>query len=284
MSAKRKNVNAGSGAVRSGGNARTQGLLRVLARSLAWVLAGVVALGILAGGLTGLHYLLLAANPSLTLREIAVDGNRVRTETWVRGRLAEKGVVPGRSNLLSLPVRQLREDLEADALVAKARVFRVLPDTLRVSLVERAPVAVVHCAHPFLLDREGVVLPWPSAAADPLLPVVTGVRQKDRPREGEPVSDEALRGAVRLLRLLSSRPDGVAYDISVIQLDYYLPSLRLHLRPRGAFAQGAQAIVPVQGMEDALERLRDVHRIRSAAGKTISYIDVTYRRNVPVRP
>ncbi len=253
-------------------------------RAAFWGLLTLLAAGLLTGLGLGLHRLLVSGNPYFILRRISLAGNRSLTEGMVRERLAQAGAVVGTSNLMQLPVRRLRAALEADPLIARAELVRRVPDLLEVSVVERVPVAVVRSRPPCFIDGEGVVLPWRDISKERLLPAITAVRNAARLTVGEEVQDEALRGAVRFLRLLARRADGVSYDVELVQLDYQLPSLRVHLRPRGTFTVGAVMVVPVQGMEEAMDRLRDIHRLRTASGKTTSFVDVTYRRNVPVRP
>jgi cell division septal protein FtsQ len=249
-----------------------------------WALLSLVAASLVAGLGFGLHRVLVSRNPYFTLRRISLQGSRSLTERVVRERLADAGAVVGTSNLMQLPVRRLREALERDPLIARAELVRRVPDLLEVSVVERVPVAVVRTRPPCFIDAESVVLPWRDLSKERLLPAITAVRNAARLTTGEQVQDEALRGAVRFLRLLARRADGVSYDVELVQLDYQLPSLQIHLRARGTFTDGAVIVVPVQGMDEALDRLRDIHRIRTASGKTTSFVDVTYRRNVPVRP
>lgn len=251
---------------------------------LFWSLVVLAAGGLLAGGVLLLHHVLLAGNPYFVLQRVSLQGQRSLTEQAVTGRLADAGAVIGKANLMRLPMRRLRETLEQDPLIAKAELVRRVPDLLEVAVVERVPVAMVRASTPCFVDDDGVVLPWRDTSKERLVPAITAVRNAARLTVGQKVQDEALLGAVRFLRLLSRRADGTAYDVEVIQLDYQLPSLQVHLRPRGTFAEGAVIVVPVQGMEEAMDRLRDIHRIRTAAGSPTSFVDVTYRRNVPVRP
>ena len=259
-------------------------LRRWSVRAVFWALLSLVAASLVAGLGFGLHRVLVSRNPYFTLRRISLQGSRSLTERVVRERLADAGAVVGTSNLMQLPVRRLREALERDPLIARAELVRRVPDLLEVSVVERVPVAVVRTRPPCFIDAESVVLPWRDLSKERLLPAITAVRNAARLTTGEQVQDEALRGAVRFLRLLARRADGVSYDVELVQLDYQLPSLQIHLRARGTFTDGAVIVVPVQGMDEALDRLRDIHRIRTASGKTTSFVDVTYRRNVPVRP
>ncbi len=251
-----------------------------------WALVFLTAAALLGLVVSGLYRWLVTRNPYFTLRDISLQGGRFLTREMVQERLRQAGAVVGASNLMRLPVRHLRQTLEQDPLIARAQVARRLPDVLQVTVQERLPVAIVKGRAPCLLDSEGIVLPWRDTTHERLLPEIVGVRPPAVLVPGQPVQDEALLGAVRLLRLLARRADGSNYDIETIQIDYLLPSLTLHLRARGIFAQGAQVVVPVApgDMEAALDRLRDIVRIRNVAGKPITRVDATYRRNVPVEP
>lgn len=254
------------------------------ARVLFWALVCLTAGGLVVGALLLLNRVLIARNPCFVLQRISLQGQRSITEQAVSRRLAEAGAVIGKANLMALPMRRLRETLERDPLIARAELVRRLPDLLEVSVVERIPLAVLRTRAPCFIDDEGVVLPWRDLSKERLLPAITAVRNVAGLTPGAKVQDEALLGAVRFLRLVSRRADGTAYDVELIQLDYLLPSLQVHLRPRGIFVQGAVIVVPVQGMEEAMDRLRDIHRIRTASNSPTSFVDVTYRTNVPVRP
>jgi hypothetical protein len=253
-------------------------------RAAFWALVVLAAAGVLAGLLLGLHHVLISGNPYFTLRRISLRGGRSLSEEAVRARLQEADAEVGSSNLMTLPMRGLREALERDPLIARAELVRRVPDLLEVSIVERVPIAEVRSRPPCFVDADAVVLPWRNISQERLLPTITAVRNASSLAAGQEAQDEVLRGAVRFLRLLAQRADGVSYDVEVIQLDYQTPCLQVHLRPRGTFTQGAIIVIPIEGMADALDRLRDIHRIRTASGKTTSFVDVTYRRNVPVRP
>ena len=99
-------------------------------------------------------------------------------------------------NLMSLDLARIKRDLELQDLIQSAAVERVLPDTLRIRVMERVPVAQVVVLRPsgakyepvpHLLDATGhVMMPPPrTMVADPTalqidwLPVLTGVNPVD---------------------------------------------------------------------------------------------------------
>ncbi len=86
-------------------------------------------------------------------------------------------------NVFRIPLSQRRADAERLPWVQHATVMRLLPNKLRVSVVERTPVAFVRQGtHIGLVDGNGVLLDMPSnAAGDPhySFPVLTGLLAED---------------------------------------------------------------------------------------------------------
>jgi cell division protein FtsQ len=94
-------------------------------------------------------------------------------------------------NIFRVPLEQRRAALEQLPWVERATVMRLLPDQLRVSIVERTPVAFVRTGNTIgLVDANGVLLRMPTAARSGKhysFPVVTGISAKD------PLSQRAAR-------------------------------------------------------------------------------------------
>jgi cell division protein FtsQ len=86
-------------------------------------------------------------------------------------------------NIFFIPLQQRREALEQLPWVEHATVMRLLPDQLRIAIVERTPVAFVRQGNSIgLVDAHGVLLHLPPAAMAAKrysFPVVTGISPKD---------------------------------------------------------------------------------------------------------
>jgi cell division protein FtsQ len=79
--------------------------------------------------------------------------------------------------LFSIPLEERRRSIEEIPWVESAAVQRVLPDTARVYVRERTPVAFVRQGSSlWLVDRYGVLLPTPKGASYSF-PVLTGVAE-----------------------------------------------------------------------------------------------------------
>ena len=86
-------------------------------------------------------------------------------------------------NIFKVPLAERRADLERLPWVAHATVMRLLPNRIRISIVERTPVAFVRQGtHIGLVDASGVLLDMPSDAPGDShysFPVLTGISAAD---------------------------------------------------------------------------------------------------------
>ncbi len=110
--------------------------------------------------------------------------------------------------MVSLPER--RAELERLPWVAHATVMRLLPNRMRVSIVERTPVAFVRQGnHIGLVDASGVLLDMPVEAKPDghySFPVVTGISA------GDPLSTRAAR--MKIYERFTTELDGSGEKIS----------------------------------------------------------------------
>jgi cell division protein FtsQ len=141
---------------------------------------------------------------------LAVTGVHYASPSQIRHLFAED---LGRS-LYLVPIRQRREQLLAIDWVEDATVAKIWPNTLRVTIHERTPVAFVHLGSQFaLIDKQGYIL-RPRVASRFTLPVIAGIR------ESEPLDDRKARVRVVLDMLHLIGP--LATQIS--QIDVHDPN------------------------------------------------------------
>ena len=110
---------------------------------------------------------------------IQIDGNSQLTRADL---LTVFGADIGR-NLFFVPLTERRRQLEQVPWVAQATVMRILPNQLRVAIVERQPIAFARIGNKIkLVDADGVLLdmqPSALAAKHYSFPVVTGINPQD---------------------------------------------------------------------------------------------------------
>jgi len=121
-------------------------------------------------------------------------------------------------NVFFVPLNERRKQLERIPWVEHATVMRVLPDQIRVALVERQPVAFTRVGQKIgLVDADGVLLSMAAAAMAQhhySFPVVTGIDP------GDPPASRQARMAVygRLMSELDSSGQHLSQQISEIDL------------------------------------------------------------------
>jgi cell division septal protein FtsQ len=151
---------------------RRRSLALSLARPLAVALLTVaLPLGLATWVLTSRRFQLRGV--TVTHRgERALGGAAQRAqEIWVRQALAP---LTG-SNLLRLPLVEVRRRLSGNPWIASADVAKELPDRLRVTLVERRPVVLL---------RQGEQLLFADAGGRPIAPVTSAVEREAARRQG----------------------------------------------------------------------------------------------------
>jgi cell division protein FtsQ len=121
-------------------------------------------------------------------------------------------------NIFFVPLNERRKQLEQLPWVERATVMRLLPDQIRVTVVERQPIAFTRMGSQIgLVDANGVLLTMPPALMAQRhysFPVVTGINPQD------PSSARKARMAVyqRLLAELDSNGQHISQQISEIDL------------------------------------------------------------------
>jgi cell division protein FtsQ len=114
--------------------------------------------------------LLVSRSSLLHLRHLEVVG----TSSLTRAEVVRLAALSSSTNVLWFDPRAVERRLESDPWVATATVSRRLPGTIRISVVERSPVAMIRDERGFtLLAADGVALS--TVEADPALPEIVVV-------------------------------------------------------------------------------------------------------------
>jgi cell division protein FtsQ len=149
--------------------------------------AGALALAALAW--TG--YAKVMASERLRVLKVEVRGGHFLSEGEVRELL---GPAVG-ENILGLDIEALKARLRASPWVADATVSRTLPDTLKVAIHERVPLALAEIDRLYLMDADGGLIDiYGPRTASFDLPIVRGLQGL----EGEARRDRAQRAGALL--------------------------------------------------------------------------------------
>jgi len=107
-------------------------------------------------------------------------------------------------NLFAINIRMLRESIESVPRVLRAEVQRVLPDTLKIQVLERVAIArlgPVDSQIHFEMDDQGCIL-GPSTHPRGI-PLISGVDHHEF-RRGEPLENEGVVLAIKVLDLCNT--------------------------------------------------------------------------------
>ncbi len=216
------------------------------------------------------------------LGQIELVGNRYVS----RAAVLEKFAADRGRSVLRVPLAQRRHALERIPWVEQASVERILPNRIRVQLVERTPVAFLRLGTELaLVDAYGVILERP-LAGDFRFPVVTGIAETT-PREQR---EQRMRLYVEFLKEIELIRPGAADHVSEVDLSdgRDLRAVLAGIPEMGAAGAADQGPVLVHfGDSDFVNKFRllveNIGQWRASAGRVES-VDLRFARQVVVNP
>ncbi|MCL5096435.1 MAG: FtsQ-type POTRA domain-containing protein [Candidatus Omnitrophica bacterium] len=254
-----------------------------------------VSLGLLAGlflawcaGNWVLNYWFLQ-NPAFAIRELRVETNGVIPSEQL---LAWAGVKVG-DNLLALNLGRIKRHLELVSLIKSVSVERLLPNTLKLRVTERKPLAQAFgLIRPsesssyeiagYYLDKGGCVMapmafgqrsPEPSGLGEGL-PVIEGFDNTEL-RPGWQVDSPQVMAALRLIEVFDRSPMfGIARLTSI---DVSAPDVLQVTTDRGS-----QVTMAFDNLALQLRRWRAIYDYGLRFGRSISNLDLSVTNNLPV--
>ncbi len=165
-------------------------------------------------------YANVMASERLKVGRVEVRGSRFLSEGEVRELL---GPAVG-ENILGLDIQSLKGRLRASPWVADATVSRTLPDTLRVDVREREPLALAELERLYLMDADGTVIDlYGPRTAGFDLPIVRGLVGAS----GEERRDRAQKAGILLHDL-----GDLAAEVSEVEVER-TGDLKVVLRGKG---------------------------------------------------
>jgi cell division protein FtsQ len=179
----------------------------------------------------------------------------------------------GRS-LLEMDLARIEDVVKGDPWVLRSSVKRVLPGTLRISVVERRPAALAVIAGiVHVIDETGFVIGPAGGGTATDLPVLTGLDGHDR----ESLIG-ALRRGVRMIERLDSKAPTFVEEISEIDISR---EERITVR---TVSRGPKIILDPQRVErNVLRYLETRPQLEREIGN-IEYVDLRWSDRISVMP
>jgi cell division protein FtsQ len=233
---------------------------------------------------------LVYTNPRLAIDDIEIETDGVLSPEKIR----EWARVKKGDNLLALDLSRLKRDLELHPLVEMAAAEKILPRTVRISVTERKPVAMVYLYYAgdvkthggldrVYLDSAGMVIPplqpdERNPAADPnpsSLPALTGFDPRQL-RPGGYVESPHIRAALDLISQydrssLASMIDVRSVDLSSAQ------TLLARVEP------GTEITFAPDNFARQLARLQTTLEFARRQNRTLASLDLAVGNYVPAR-
>jgi cell division septal protein FtsQ len=228
-------------------------------------------------------------NKSFAIQQIDVQTDGVISPDQLRRWSA---VRPG-ANLLALDLARVKRDLELVPMVQAASVERILPNTLRIRVTERQPVAQINVPRPrdgsslelviFQVDADGyVMLPLdprqravPLNQADDQLPVISGLNTSEL-QPGRKIESAQLHSALDLIAAFESSP--MAGQVDLTRVDVSAPGVLTAMT-----SQGSEVVFGLENFDRQLLRWQKVHEECRRYNKTIATLDLAVVENTPLR-
>lgn len=239
----------------------------------AWLAVRLVVLAGLGAYAAWRGVSLVASTPALQVARITVDGHD-RLSTGEVLALVEG--LRGR-NIIGLDLGEWQQRLLSSPWVEEAKIRRVLPSTVEVTVRERRPIAVGRMGSAlYLIDAHGVVVDeYGPAYADFDLPIVDGLAA---PKGRDGLVDEARAAlAARVIAALAAHPE---LSKRVSQIDVSDPHDAV------VMLEGDRALLRV-GEEDFVERLEQYLELGDALRERVAeidYVDLRFAERLYVRP
>jgi len=204
------------------------------------------------------------------------------------------GGLKPQENLLALDMARVKRSLEQVPAVQSASIERILPQTLRIRVIEREPIAQVNVPRPraggggvetvvFQLDADGyVMLPIearqrsnPLTFSGDALPVVSGVDPREL-QPGRRLDGPAFQAALQLIVAFQQSP--MAGLAGLKWIDISLPEV-LTVRT----GQASEITFGLEDLEQQLRRWRAIFDYGQKFGKAIATLDLAITNSIPLR-
>ena len=169
------------------------------------------------GLLLGVTGLIVASNlwkSELKVRRVAVEGNRI-VETPEILQLVK---IAKDAQLHEVDLMAVRKNVLSHYFIKDAVVERDLPATIKITIKERSPLAIVNAQEVLYLDEDGVVLPHSISKALFDLPILSGVPGTMTLKPGMTLKNADVQEALEILATSKLLGKELYYMISEVRL------------------------------------------------------------------
>lgn len=213
----------------------------------------------------------IAALPVFTVRQVVVeDAEHLDREKIIKS----SGLHPG-GNIFQSDLRRAAKGLRRTFVAQDFTVFRKLPDTIVIRVLERKPVALVNVGRLVGVDADGVPLPHIGADMVETLPIITGVSSEDS--LALPSVRKRLMAGLHLLDAITRQSPGVEKRISEINVSN-TSTLGISL-----IDTGLEVIIGENGWTEKIPNLEKVLALVSGRADSVRTVDMRFGEKIFIR-
>ncbi len=194
----------------------------------------------------------------LVIKEVTIEGRNKAPISDVKTAIAIKS---GESMLMT-DIAQIKSNLEQIGWIKEARVTRIFPDTIQISVTERTPLALWRSKGKlYLIDREGKIISDSGISDYPDLPVLIG--------------ENAPESSYSALRILSNEPELFSRVSSVVMAG----GRRWNVK----FYNGLEVKLPEDNPEKAWKYLAELQKTKQIIDRNILSLDLRIPDRIFIR-
>ncbi|MBQ6473246.1 MAG: FtsQ-type POTRA domain-containing protein [Victivallales bacterium] len=248
-------------------------------------------------GVRSLHSYFINDNTHFSFRELDMEPTPHFSRKRVLEMLAEAGcTMPGvkpATNLLNVDMAAIRKRLLAEPTIETAELYRVMPDTIHLTIKERQPLLkLIGADNQYLgvVDENGVPVPYDASYNTITLPFVYYAFPQGAIEYGKATENRGLLAVLTLIRLHAIRPiqPHLGYNFGYILVNYKQEQLDCRLVPfadNRVVLNNAQVLFPLDTdrLLESLTRFETILKLKYEGRETITYADTSLSNNLPTR-
>ncbi len=184
----------------------------------------ILALSVAAYGYQWIDTYLQESLTTFKLVDIEINGNNILSRGEV---LNLCGLDEDGSQLLTIKPPEVVKRICNSPYVKAATAVRSLPSKLRITILERKPIAFIYGRGLNLIDEDGVLIPVPRTSSRWNLPFISGVNEALGALGHRTVSGTALKGVeiISYMQMIPSSLNEMVSEVDMSHHDYVMLKL-----------------------------------------------------------
>jgi len=200
------------------------------------------------------------------LQKVEVIGN----QNLSKEKIVELADLPLKSDMFYLDLQRAARNLKIHPMIKDVQIYRKLPDSVVIKIMERTPLALIPDTEGFvLIDEEFIVLKKVKEISKFNLPLITGVIVPNGITNGQSVDNEKLLLAKQVIEATWDKAQNYFCEINLAQEDnikmYTYEGIEVHFGDLSNFEHKYQLFKSLYNGKSVEQKLAD-----------IDYIDVSF--------